>query len=77
MKPLVSLWDDLQRHGFCAHHLQMLHTLLMLGRNGSWQVHVAQGKVTQVDLRLLAPPNALAVGEVEAALMEECDRAGG
>ena len=70
MTTAAGIWADLQQHGFGMPHLQLLHTLIASGRNGSWSVHVVAGRVTQVDMRLVAPGR---VAEMErlAALVAE------
>lgn len=50
-----QVWTDLQHHGFGLPHLQLLHTLVASGRNGSWSVHVVAGRVVNVDMRLVVP----------------------
>jgi len=61
-------WSELQRRGFGEHHLLLLQQLLESNRNGSWQVHVHDGRVTQVDMRILSPPVAPAVAQLEMVL---------
>ena len=70
MHSAEQLWTELQKRGFGVHHLRLLHSLLATARRGSWTVHVNDGKIQQVDARLLCPPSPSAVDELEAALLE-------
>jgi hypothetical protein len=70
MMPPGSLWQDLERKGFTAAHLKLLHTLLMSGKNGSWAVHVHGGRIGQVDLRLLSPSHPAEMSRLDTMLVE-------
>ena len=66
----ASVWEDLQRRGFGAAHLRLLHALLVSTRNGQWSVHCVDGRVRQVDLRVVSPPHTGEMARWEAWVVE-------
>ena len=67
------VWAELRKRGFALEHIQMLYRLLTSARRGSWTIHCSEGKVQQVDVRLLASPHPAALAELEAVLTDGPD----
>ena len=66
----AAVWEDLQRRGFGAEHLRLLHALLASTRNGQWSVHCVGGRVSSIDLRVVTPPHTGEMTRWEAWVSE-------
>ena len=66
----AKLWEQLEHHGVCQEHLEMLLQLLLLQKNGSWSWHFQHGSLGQCDLRVTFGARRAEVARVCAAVLD-------